>query len=244
MVGATLLDMPRTAAAATSAAITTVASAIGLPLRAGIWLILRIRRPRPIHAHGIVLTGALRLSEQRPATGVTSFDAPSAAETAVIARLSRSVGLPTGVPDVWGLAVRIDPDGADLELSTTGIGVPGRFVLQPRLSPAGGVFGSILPARTPGGPVLFAALADDPQRLPHDLAGIAAALRGRPWRLRLCIARPRGRWHPFATLELRPADASDEGLRFDAVERPLRGTDSYPWVRRLRQPSYHLARRS
>ncbi|MFJ6654336.1 hypothetical protein ACIQLJ_16220 [Microbacterium sp. NPDC091313] len=222
--------------------LTTVVGAI---LRAGIWLILRVRSPRPIHAHGLVLTGTLRLRDGRAASGVRAIDDAAPREMRVTARLSRSAGLPGRLPDIWGLALRIAPDGADLELSTTGIGVPGRFVLLPRRSPAGGVFSAILPARTPAGPVLFAALADDPAHLPPDIPALAAALRHAPWRLRLCTARPTGRWHPVADLELGTADdQNDDALRFDAVERPLRGTTAYAWAARLRQPSYRLARRS
>jgi hypothetical protein len=227
---------------------SSVVAAAGRVLRGVFAAVLRVRRPRPIHARGIVLTGELRFRGARPRTGLSWIDDAEAAPSRVTARLSRSVGLPAVLPDVWGLALRVGTGGppADIELSTTGIGVPGRFLLQPRRSPGrGAVYSAILPYRTPAGPLLLAALADVHRMLAADVAEVAEELATSPWRLRLCAARPGGRWHPVADVELRTAeDQDDRRLRFDAVERPLPGADAYEWVRQLRQPSYRLARRS
>lgn len=175
--------------------------------------------------------------------GIRWIDAEPGEAEPVVARLSRSIGLPSWAPDVIGLALRFEtPVGpADLELSTTGIGVPGRFVLVPRRSPAGATFGTLLPYRAKNGAILVCARSAADQPLPADLDGIADSLRSHPWRLRLYFASPTGRWHPFADLALRcGADRDDAELRFDAVRRPLPGAGSYAWVRRLRQPSYLL----
>lgn len=223
-----------------------VSTAVGALLRGVFAAILLVRRPRPIHAHGVVLEGMLVPSPRAGSSGIAWFD-DAAAPIPVVARLSRSVGLPAPLPDVWGLAVRGDADGhaADLELATTGIGVPGRFALVPRRSPGGAVYTSLLPSRGDSGPVLLAALADRATPLPRRLADLHAALADAPWRLRVCVARPAGRWHPVGEFVLRAApDQDDRALRFDAVENAPPGIGAYGWVRRIRQPSYRRARRT
>jgi hypothetical protein len=214
----------------------------GVVLRFLFGAMLRVRRPRPIHAHGVVLEGELQRIGTPAKSGIRWIDDPSEAPEPVVGRLSRSIGLPSRLPDVIGLALRIQTTvgPADLELSTTGIGVPGRFMLVPRRSPSGATFGTLLPYRAQPGPILVCARDAAARSLPADLGAIAASLRSRPWLLRLYFASPTGKWHPFADLVLRcAADQDDAALRFDAVRRPLPGARSYRWVRLLRQPSYH-----
>ncbi|MGP3534519.1 hypothetical protein ACTU3I_06975 [Microbacterium sp. RD1] len=223
--------------------LTALAQLAGTVLRGGFAILLRLRHPRPIHAHGVVLEGHLRWSGQHTRSGITWIDDAPLQEVAVVARVSRSVGLPAWLPDVIGLALRVDDDGgpADVELASTGIAVPSRFALIPHLSPARAVLTCVLPYRGASGPVLVGALPRTPGDLPADPEALAAVLRATPWRLRLCFATPSGRWHPFAELTLRTApDQDDRELRFDAVRRMLPGADAYPWVRMLRQPSYRL----
>lgn len=215
----------------------------GAVLRAFFAAMLRVRRPRPIHAQGLVLEGEVSWVGSGARAGISWIDQAPDEPARVVGRVSRSVGLPSWAPDVIGLALRVQtPTGpADLELASTGFGVPGRFLLAPCRRPTEAPYGTLMPYRGERGPILLAARSEPGQDLPADLPGMAAALRARPWRLRLYFAAPTGKWHRFADVVLRYAgDPDDPHLRFDAVRRPIPGAGTYRWVRLLRQPSYRL----
>jgi hypothetical protein len=205
-------------------------------------LLLLVRRPRPIHPRGVALQGTIRWLPRTSASGIRWIDEPRAPQT-VSGRVSRSVGLPPPLPDVVGLALRFEEGGrlADLELASTGFGVPSRFVLAPHRSPSRARLNVLLPYRGTRGPVLICARTIGPRDLPVALPGLARRLERQSWRLRLYWAAPTGTWHPFAELELtrRPGPV-DSPERFDAVRHPLPGAGTYDWVRAVRQPSYHL----
>jgi hypothetical protein len=224
--------------------IEAVAAVGGRMLRALFRGMLLFRRPRPIHARGLVLLGSVRwLPGARPA-GIRWVDVPPPGGTQeVTGRLSRSVGLPPVFPDIVGLALRFDTaEGqADLELASTGFGFPSRFWLAPHRSPSKARLSTLLPYRTENGPVLLAARTIAPSDLPSSLNEVQRALAVRSWRLRLYHATPTGPWHPFATVELAGSPTEqDTALRFDAARNPLPGAAQYRWIRRLRDPSYRL----
>jgi hypothetical protein len=180
---------------------------------------------KPLHPRGTVLRGRLDRHGSDEPSGVSWLDEVGSAD--VLARLSQAIGLPTWLPDIQGLALRIDPGGrpADVLLATTGHGRLTRFLLTPsrNLSRA---MTTLLPYRTPAGPVLLGAERTD---------DIAFALS---W------ARVSGPWHRFAELSLVP-DGDDHGeISFDPVLNQVSGLEPYDWVRRLREPSYRSARRS
>jgi hypothetical protein len=218
------------------------AAVVGRLLADGFSLLRRLRHPRPVHPHGVALEGSIRFLTGAAPTGLALFDSPAAAELAVSARVSRSLGVPSPLPDVIGLALRLaTPAGsADLLLASTGFGVPSRFWLALQRSPSRARLTTLFPYRTSRGPVLLAARSIEPLHLPTGLPELAAALERTTWRLRLYSAAPAGRWHPFAVLELgRHADARlDTTDRFDPVRNPLPGSGSYPWARLVREPSY------
>ncbi len=204
--------------------------------------ILLVRRPRPIHAHGAIFDGRLEMRPS-PGSGIRGIDDPPVADVPVVVRVSRSVGLPPWAPDVYGLGMRWVQGGEeiDLQLASTGIGVPGRFLLLPRLTPSRATLSSVVPYRTPRGPVMLCARTVPPRRLPGALEELRRAVDSEPWTLRLSFASPRGRWHPFADVRLDSARATDDpGLRFDIDRRPLPGAETYPSVQALRGPSYRL----
>lgn len=223
-----------------------VSTVIGHALGAGFAVLASMRRPHPIHPHGVQLRGSLRRTGCAVRTGVPWFDEPDAEPVRVLARASRSAGVPAPLPDVIGLAVRVDGDGgrADLELASTGRGWPSRFWLLLHRSPSRAHLGSLFPYRTPTGPVLVAAQTRAPADLPMTPEALGERLEAEPWRLTLLVARPRGAWHPFAELELtRESGPLDPLLRFDAGRHPLPGTEQYDWARRARQPSYDRVQR-
>ncbi|KSU52065.1 hypothetical protein [Microbacterium enclense] len=217
-----------------------VARAAGSALARAFTVAQRLRNPRPIHSRGVVLGGEMRwLQGARPAGLAFVDDAPTR-PVPVVARLSRSIGLPAPLPDVIGLAVRFEVAGrpADIEFASTGWNVPLRFTLLAHRRAERARLGILLPYRGDRGPVLLIARtrsgqppATDPRELPtRDTA---------PWVLTLGHATAWGPWHPFAELEVRlDPDQADEGLRFDAIRHPVPGARTYAWVRAARQPSY------
>lgn len=217
----------------------------GYAFAAAIATIGTVRGPRPIHTPGVRLQGVVRwLPGSSRESGVAWIDDRGADDLPVVGRFSRGAGLPASLPDVLGLALRLGNDEGDLLLSTTGIGVPGRFLLQPRMTPTRALFGTLMPYRGRTGPVLVAARTTTPGRMPAQMETLRRSIAATPWRLELMWATPRSRWHRFGQLELTsptgPADTS--ALRFDPVLRPPRGAHTYDWTRALREPSYSRAR--
>jgi len=220
-----------------------VPTVAGEGLGAAIAGIRRLRRPRPVHPRGLVLNGTLEWMPQRAPAGVDWIDGPHG-EQPVLARLSRSIGLPPVLPDVLGLALRVGPtdDGAfgDLLLASTGLGPASRFTLIPHLTPSGAYFGSIMPYRGDLGRVFIAARTRMGPALPASPDEQAKALDGEVWVLQLMHASAMSRWHPFATLTLSREGESgiDTDVRFDPVLHPLPGTTISTWARRVREPGY------
>jgi hypothetical protein len=224
-----------------------IAELAGVVLAAGMSAIGAVRGPRPIHTTGLLLTGRVRWHRRTEArSGIAWIDDRPAGDSPVTARLSRGAALPALLPDVIGLAVRVGDGQGDLLLSSTGIGVPGRFVLRPRRTPAGAVLSTLMPYRGAQGPVLVAARSTAPTAMPARMEDIRAQLTRSPWRLDLMSASPTGLWRCFAELELVPADGPIDAAepRFDPVLRPPAGAGTYPWTRALREPAYAAGRRA
>jgi len=183
---------------------------------------------KPLHPRGSLFRGTISRSGEGPPSGVAWIDEPG--KSPVVARTSRAAGLPAPLPDVHGTAVRVDVAAdrtADLLFSTTGLGRISRHVLVPVRSQASAPQTTLLPYRSPTGPISLAIIPADPGRF------------------RLLWARPRATWHPFGWLVLEPDQGGgDPPLSFDATTNTVPGLPNYGWVRRLRGPSYAAARRS
>ncbi|WP_144796105.1 hypothetical protein [Microbacterium paludicola] len=223
-----------------------VSRVAGWLLRGGVAVLLLLRRPRPIHSSGAVFDGWMTPRRAAVPSGIGWIDDPPDGDVEVVARVSRAVGLPACPPDVYGIGIRWEHDGArtDLQLASTGLGFPGRHLLVPRLSPSRATLCSVLPYRTARGPILLCARSMPVRKLPSGTAALRRSVDEEPWMLRLSFATPRGRWHPFADVRLdrsRPDD--DPNLRFNIDTNPLPGASPYRWVQALRRPSYRLAQR-
>ena len=233
-----------------TAATRATASMVALPIGAAFYAAGRLRRGRrkPLHPDGAVLPGTLRRDGAPTTWGSPWLDSTGEHEATV--RLSRSAGLPTPLPDILGLAIRVRIDGrdADLLLSTTGRGRVGRFLLQPRADPGRGFYTTLLPYRSQRGPVLIAAEPEPPRPLPPDPAGVADELTAAPMRFALSCAGPGGGWERFGSLEVgrtgRRSDSVDAPISFDPVRNPLPGLQMYDVVARVRTRAYASARRS
>lgn len=203
-----------------------VADAAGRVLATGA-RVLGAARPaaKPLHPRGEVCRGRVVRSGSAEPTGVPWLDEPG--EDDVLVRLSRSVGLPQGWPDLYGLALRVPVEPSaygDLLLATTGWRPVTRHLLVPRRS-AERPMTTLLPYRTPTGPVVI---------------GAEGGANG-VWRLHW--ARPGQPWHPFGELTVEDSER-DPVVSFDPVLNQLPALENYDWVARMREGAYAAARRS
>lgn len=211
---------------------------------AALFRLLKTARPdRPIHPEGLGLTGELtRTGNPAGPSGIEWLD--STGTDQVVARFSRSLGLPQALPDILGLALRISPAGpapgpaagpADVLFASTGWGLPGRFLLMPRLDVAGATMTTLMPYRGRRGPVLLGLRT---RSLPPG------SLASGEWVLGLYWAAPGGPWRECGELRLHAGNnPADLPLRFDPLGNQPPGAGTYAWTRRLRKPSYQAARR-
>lgn len=154
--------------------------------------------------------------------GVGWLDAPASDD--VLVRTSRAIGLPTPLPDVHGLTVRI-PAGtgyADLLFATTAWNRVGRHLLVPTRD-VGPVLTTLLPYRSAAGPVVIGA-------------------RGSGSFFELHWATIGGTWRPLGDLHLEQPAAPDAVVSFDPVLHHPPGLTPYRWVAGLRERAYATAR--
>jgi hypothetical protein len=209
-------------------AIRAASATGGQVLRAATGLVAARPAGKPLHPRGSLAPGTLHRFGSEESTGAAWLD--RAGEDRVLVRVSRAVGLPSSVPDIYGLAFRAPVAGGhgDLLFATTGLGPVTRFTLTVATAPGGRPMTTLLPYRTPAGAVLLSALfADD-----HTVS--------------LAWAAGTGAWHRFADLILddHRLAGGDEQVSFDPVRNVLPGLENYAWVELLREPSYLTARRS
>jgi hypothetical protein len=207
----------------------TASYAGGQILRAATGMIAARPAAKPLHPRGSVVHGTLHRSGSEDRTGARWLD--QSGDDQVLVRHSRATGLPSPIPDIYGLAIRVPTDGGrrgDLLFASTGLGRLTRFALTPATSPHRRPMTTLLPYRTPAGALLLSAVFQADSKV--ELA----------WAIRS------GAWNTFAELSLDddPADAGDLLVSFDPVRNVLAGLETYEWVRRLREPAYATARRS
>jgi len=223
---------PRRAATVRGRAADAAAAALGAALGRVCGLLGRVRPAgRSLHPRGRVVRATLVRHGLRPGCGVEWLDTDG--EDEVLARRSRSAGLPEPWPDVAGLALRVPlPCGehADVLMSSAGTGLVGRHLVRPTHGHHRPLT-TLFPLRSPVCPVLLGAFPTGPD-------GTHVQLR---------LSRVGGTWRPFGELVLHlgtGADRPEQDLRFDAVLHPLPGLPAYGWTARLREPAYSAARRA
>ena len=201
----------------------------------------RWRNGKPMHPRGAVFDAVLERHGSDHPWGVPFLDAT--ARDDVVVRLSRGAGLPEPLPDLLGLAVRLD-DGTgppvDLLLSTTGRGALTRVVPLLRRDTAS-VYCSIMAYSSPAGPIRLAALPTG-DGVPSDPRPLAAAVRRHPVVFVVAAARGFGPWVPFGRLTIADTVGPlDPELRFDAVRHPPPGLVADGPLARFRAPAYAAA---
>lgn len=206
-----------------------VSSAGGQILRAVTRLLATRPAAKPLHPRGATVRGTLHRLGIAERTGLEWLDLMGADR--VLVRQSRALGLPLQAPDIFGLALRVpigDGGHGDLLFASTGLGRLTRFILTAARSPYTRPLTTLLPYRTPAGPVLLSAAFRDETTI------------------MLSWAVGSGAWHQFAELRLdhEPVDEPDTPISFDPVANNLPGLITYDWVRRLRAPAYATAQRA
>jgi hypothetical protein len=192
-----------------------------------------LRRDKPLHPVGHAGTGRITMTRAMPALGIEAF--ATAGSRPCRARWSRAIGLPQGLPDVEGLALRLPgggPEGADADLlfASTGEHVWNRYLLTLRPPRRFGRLTTLLPVKAGGWAVTFGL---SPIAAPDDgLPPAAYALE---------VARGTGTWQRLATIDVVWSEA-DTLDRFDPVTSPLAGTEQFAFVAALREPAYLAAR--
>lgn len=202
-----------------------------------------LRGTRLLHPRGVVFRATFAVTGPQD-HGVPLLDRPG--EHATLVRLSKATSLPRGLPDVLGLAVRIDDAGGagvplDLALATTG-SLPGlRHLLTPRRD-VNVAYTSLLPYQVGPRRRLVAAIPADPaRRLPADLTTLADTVAAEPLTFRIEVAGLTGPWQRVATLTLTHPGGGD--LRFDVIANALDDFHPHGWLNRLRGPAYRASQR-
>jgi hypothetical protein len=182
------------------------------------------RRTKPLHPQGQLRRATITRVGGPTRCGVPWLDEPGRDDALV--RVSRGIGLPAALPDIHGLAVRVDAGGAggDILFANTGLGRITRFVLAPARTPSSRPLTTLLPYRSPRGALVLAAVPDSERAFELHWAG------------------PIGPWHRFGRLELGEALGDDTSVSFDPVLNVVPGLGQYGWVKRLREPAYWSAR--
>ena len=199
----------------------------GAVLGATFGAVAKVRRTKPLHPFGRVARGSFVVTDPAPELGVPLLESPGTHPCRV--RWSRAAGLPSPLPDVEGLAIRFEEPRADLLFASTGTSAVGRFFLAPRAPGSHGAQTTLLPVASRAGALVFRVTPVDRDEEP-------------PRRYTLSVACGGGDWRDVGRLEV-PAWGDDEPTRFDPVTHQLPGTEQYPVVRMLREPSYLFARK-
>jgi hypothetical protein len=205
------------------------AGAAGHALAWGLGTVARLRRGKPLHPRGDISRAVLEVTD--PVPGAGAFLGSHGIHEG-LGRRATAMGLPSPLPDIDGLALRLVVEGrdADLLLASTGTGRWTQHVLLPHRSGARVPLTTLFPFETGAGRVVLGLFptSDDGGSPDYD---VRASVSSGPWR-------------PLGHLTLVAVPAEDQPtLRFDPVRNTPPGLATHPLVVRLRDPAYVAARR-
>ncbi|MFI2378162.1 phosphodiesterase [Streptomyces sp. NPDC018964] len=206
----------------------------------------RWRSAPALHPHGVLCTGTLTVAAGAGAGwGVPWLDGPGSYPVTV--RWSRALGLPRGLPDGLGLAVRVegaDGPGSTLDLLFTS-SRPGRFgrhLPLPRPDALKGPYSTLLSYRVGDRERVLAAFPlHDPDARREDVRPtLWQELAHRPVRFALRAAAPDEPWRTFATLSLEAAHTAPptSTVSYDPYTHNLPRLHPTERLRRLRDAAY------
>ena len=198
----------------------------------------RMRGRRFFHPYGRAFAGTLRIPKNDAGLKQGSHEA--------IARLSRGAGLPMGLPDVLGLAIKL-PDfngprrDQDFLLVSAASAPVVRHLLLPAAFFGARTFSTVLPYEVDGEVLLYGTLPSPPKERATglELSQLDEALEEGRLRFRFAVATLLGRWRRIGelSLERRLSQALSDKLRFNPWNTSERIRPVGP-LNRLRADAY------
>ena len=206
----------------------------------------KLQHGRAFHPRGRTFEADMRPTEFGETLGVL----PTAHGVVALVRLSKAVGLPARIPDIYGLAFRL-PDAygpgrhQDVLLSTSGERAGLRQVLMPATGIDRRRYSSLLPYRHRDRLILLGArYAGVPRVSPLRMVDLDNTAMDQ-LTFEVAVAVPRGPWRTVAwlTLERRVSATMSERLRFHPwnTSRDLRPVGP---MSRVRAPAYEASQRA
>lgn len=204
----------------------------------------RWRSAPALHPHGLLCTGTLTVTARTGTDwGVPWLDRPGSYPVTV--RWSRALGLPRGLPDGLGLAVRVeDADGPgstlDLLFTSSRPGRFGRHLPLPRPDALKGPYSTLLSYRVGDRERVLAAFPVTDGRRDDVRPTLRQELARRPVRFALRAAAPDEHWRTFADLSLRAVRTAPASrtVSYDPYAHDLTGLHPTGRLRRLRDAAY------
>lgn len=212
---------------------------VALPLQLG----SAVRQRRVFHPLGVLASGRIdRVAPPGQGLPVDSGD--------VLARTSKAIGTPGGLPDLLGLAWRMAPHGPsstpwDVLMVSAGSGLLTRFALRPTRSWAGTTLSTLMPLRYREQSWWLRAemttkigkgMSLDVVRDGIDGGGVVFAIQE---------AQGSGPFEPLAELTLTTTIPTDQehDVSFDPTRNTRRGVSLGPeWLTALRERAYLRSR--
>jgi hypothetical protein len=217
-----------------------VSDIVALPLQLG----SAVRRRRVFHPVGVLAEGRLqRVAPPGEGLPVESAD--------VLARVSKAVGVPGGLPDLIGLAWRMPPREPattpwDVLMVSAGSGLLTRFALRPTTSFTGTTLSTLMPLHRADGWWWLKAEMTTPLADGVSLDAVRAAIAADGVAFNVEQAHGTGPFEPLAILTLTtiiPTDA-DHDVSFDPTRNSAPDVELGPeWLTRLRERAYRRSRR-
>lgn len=207
---------------------------LGLPFRA----LSAVRNARAFHPDGVSFSGSLeRLLPEQYGIPLRSCE--------VTVRISKGIGIPAGLPDVAGIAVRVPPFEAgaapwDLLLAGAATGVVGRMVPWPSTSWNDAQLSSLMPLKYQGRMWWLRARLTRPQMNGMSVADVRQAIDDVGVSLILEHACGTAAFEPLAVVHsARILQPSEEIDAFDPVINSPASVRPQPeWLRNLRLSAY------
>ncbi len=215
-----------------------VSDIAALPVRLG----AAVRRRRLFHPDGVLAEGTFeRVAAPNEGLPMVSCD--------VIARVSKGIGLPSGFPDIAGVAWRMPP-AQDLRSCTpwdvllASTLANSRILLAPVASWSGATFSSLMPLRYAGGVWwVRARLVTDLGAPGLSLVAMKDQIDSGEVDFDIEQAAGTGEFLPLARLTLRHVDPSRDDIGFDPVLHATPEVQLIPlWLSDFRRAAYRRSR--
>ncbi len=217
-----------------------VADIVAVPLQLGSTL----RGRRVFHPVGVLAEGRIE-RQAAPGVGLPIESGP------VVGRVSKAVGTPAGLPDLIGLAWRMDTGDPtsgpwDVLLASAGSGLLTRFALRPTVSWSGTTLTTLMPLHRHDGWWWMKAQVTSPVGDGLSLDSVRQAIERDGMTFNVEQAHGTGGFEPLAQLRLTRVIQTDEqhDVSFDPMHNTAPGVELGPqWLTTLRERAYFLSRR-